>query len=117
MAHFRLRSRTAPILPLVLSCVVVVEEISTYKLREHVPDARWRAAGILAFYGIAFALAASKLEPWLTRLLGKLRTGSKRRAGTIGLWMFYVAAYGALYLAFYVMETHGVRGLLPASLR
>jgi hypothetical protein len=102
---------------MVLLWVVLLEEIATYKLRQQVADPYVRTAAILVFYGVGFALAATHLDPWLTRLFARARTRSKRGAGAIGLWSFYGLAYGVLFAAFYVMETRGVAALLPPAWR
>jgi hypothetical protein len=68
-------------------------------------------------FGVGVGLAANLVLPRLARLLARLRQTSSRSAGVLGLWTFYALAYGALFVAFYIMETRGVAGLLPASLR
>jgi hypothetical protein len=116
MASSLFGTRTALILPLVLLTVAMLEEIATYKVRLLVPDLYLRAALIMALNGVAFAIAAHWISPWFKRMLGHVRTRS-RRAGAIGLWIFYAAAYGALYYAYFVAEVRGPGGLLPAAWR
>src|SRR4051812_42564091 len=111
------RSRTALIVPLVLLMVSLLEDIVTYKVREHVADPRHRAAIILVLTGVGFGIAASWIGPWIKNLLTTARKGTKWGGGTVGIWVFYAAAYGALYYAYLIVEKHGVPGLLPASLR
>jgi hypothetical protein len=112
-----LRSRTALIIPLVLLVVALFEDVVTYKVRQHIRDPQTRAAIILALTGIGFAFAAEWLGPWIKQLLATARKGTRWGAGTLGIWIFYAAAYGALYYAYLVIEKHGVGGLLPAALR
>lgn len=116
MRSLRLRSRTALILPIVLLVVVIIEEIALYELRKHVRDPYLRTAAALAFFGVAFVLAVEKLGPALARLLIRARSGARER-GAVGLWLFYAVAYGAIYWAFFVLETRGAAGLLPAAWR
>jgi hypothetical protein len=112
-----LRKRTVLVLPAVLLTVNLLEVIAAHKARQHVRDVRARAAIVVALYGAAFAAAAEWLSPWLQRVLTHTRRGSLRHAGTVGLMLFYVLAYGALYYAYLVVETHGPAGLLPGWLR
>ncbi|MDB4957487.1 MAG: hypothetical protein JWO36_5056 [Myxococcales bacterium] len=111
------RSRTALIVPLVLLVVALFEDIVTYKVRQHVADAKTRAAIILVLTGVGFVIAASWIGPWIKQLLATARKGTRWGAGRLGIWIFYAAAYGAIYYAYLVIERHGVGGLLPASLR
>ncbi len=117
MTPWSFRSRTFWIVPLVLLVVALFEDILTYKARQHVPNLYARAAVILVLNAFAFGFAGGWLSPWLRRLLQRIRTGTSRTAGTVGLWTFYVLAYGALYYAFLVVERHGAAGLLPTALR
>lgn len=104
-------------MPMVLLCVVVLEEISSYEVRRYVHDPVLRTAAILLFFGVGFVVATNILSPRLTVLFTRVRRSSSRSGGALGLWLFYAAMYGALFAAFYVMETRGVAGLLPPSLR
>lgn len=115
--QLRYRSRTALIMPMVLLAVVVVEEVAVYKLRQHLIDPHLRTAAVLLFFGVAFVFVTSVLGPRLARLLISARKGSKREAGAVGLWLFYAMGYGLLYYAFFVLETLGPAGLLPAAWR
>jgi len=108
--------RTALILPLVLATVALLEEIATYKVRQHVRDMYLRAAIVLVLNGAAFAIAATWLSPWLKRMLSSARRTS-RDVGAPALWIFYCLAYGGLYYAYFVAETRGPGGLLPLALR
>jgi hypothetical protein len=117
MTTWSFRSRTVWIVPLVLLVVALLEDILTYKARQHVPNVYARAAVILVLNAFAFGFAGGWLAPRLVSLFKTVRTGTSRTAGTIGLWTFYVLAYGALYYAFLVVERSGTAGLLPASLR
>jgi hypothetical protein len=111
------RSRTALIVPLVLLTVSLLEEVVTYKVRQHVRDVHLRVAVILALNGAAFAAAANWLGPWLRGLLSTARRAGREGAGAVGLWVFYGAAYGALFWAYLVVERRGPGGLLPAPWR
>jgi hypothetical protein len=111
------RGRTALIVPLVLLVVTLLEDIVTYKVRQHIHDIYWRAAIILALTGVGFAVAANWVAPWLKTLLTTARKHSKSGGGKLGIWLFYAAAYGALFYAYLVIERRGAGGLLPASLR
>jgi hypothetical protein len=113
----QLRSRTALIVPLVLLVVALIEDVAMYKLRQHVRDIYLRTAIVLVLTGVGFAVAANYVGPWLKSVLTRVRKGSKWGAGTVGIWMFYAAAYGALYYAYLVIERSGAGALLPASLR
>ena len=111
------RGRTALIVPLVLLVVTLAEDIATYKVRQHVHDIYWRAAIILVLTGIGFAIAAGYVGPWLKQLFTTARKHSKTGGGRLGIWLFYAAAYGALYYAYLLIEKGGAARLLPASLR
>jgi hypothetical protein len=112
-----LRKRTVLVLPAVLLSVNLLEYIATYKARQHVHDIRLRAAIAVALYGVAFAVAAEYVSPWLRRVLTATRRDSHRHGGTLGLLLFYVCVYGALYYAYFVVEKRGPAALLPPSLR
>jgi hypothetical protein len=115
MAPFR--KRTILVLPAVLLTVNLLEYIATYKARQHVRDIRVRAAIAVALYGVAFAVGAEYVTPWLRRVFTATRSGTRRHAGAMGLLLFYVAVYGALYYAYLVVEKRGPAALLPATLR
>jgi phosphoglycerol transferase MdoB-like AlkP superfamily enzyme len=117
MSFWPFRSRTVWIVPIVLLVFVLIQEIITYKVRQHVPEIHVRVAVILALNAFGFAFAAGWLTPKLRELLKSARTRSNRLAGKIGLATFYGLAYGALYFAFLVLEQHGPAGLIPASFR
>jgi hypothetical protein len=104
-------------MPLVLLVVVLLEEVLTYKVRQHVRDVHLRVAIIIALNAFAFVLAGGWLAPWLRDLFTQVRKGSRKTAGDLGLLLFYLLAYGAIYYAYLVIERHGAGGLLPASLR
>ena len=82
-----------------------------YKVRQHVRDVYWRAAIILVLTGVGFAFAAGYVGPWLKDMVTKARKGSRWGGGKLGIWIFYAAAYGALYYAYLVMERRGPGGL------
>ena len=113
------RSRTALIVPLVLLVVSLLEDIAMYKVRQHIHDIHTRVAIILVLTGVGFAIAAGYVAPWLQNLFSTARKkGGKWSGGKIGIWLFYVGAYGLLYFAYLVVERGGGAGaLLPASLR
>jgi hypothetical protein len=111
------RSRAFWIMPLVLLSVALLEEVVTYKVRQHVPQVHQRVAIIMALNAFAFVAAAGWIAPWLRDLLSSARKGSKQGAGRIGLWIFYALAYGAVFYAYLVVERHGPGSLLPPSLR
>lgn len=117
MSSSPFRSRTALIIPLVLLVVALLEDITMYKMRQHVRDIYLRTAIVLVLTGVGFAVAANYVGPWVKALVTRVRKGSKWGAGTVGIWMFYLAAYGALYYAYLVIERRGAAALLPASLR
>jgi hypothetical protein len=117
MSSSPFRSRTALVVPLVLLVVTLLEDIAMYKVRQHVRDVYLRAGIILVLTGVGFAIAAGYVAPWLKGLFSAARKHSKLGGGKLGIWVFYVAAYGALYYAYLVIERRGPGGLLPASLR
>jgi hypothetical protein len=112
-----LRKRTILVLPAVLLTINLIEYVATYKARQHVRDAHVRVAITLVLYGLAFAVGAEWVTPALQRFLTETRKGSRRHGGTMGLVVFYLAIYGALYFAYYVVERRGPAALLPPSLR
>jgi hypothetical protein len=111
------RKRTILVLPAVLLAINLIEYIATYKARQHVRDVHLRVTLTLVLVGVAFAVGADWITPWLQRVLTKTRRDSHRHAGTMGLFLFYVTVYGALYYAYYVVERHGPAALLPRALR
>jgi hypothetical protein len=111
------RKRDALILPGVLLTVALLEEIVTYKVRQRVHNVQVRTAIIFAFNGIAFTVAAEIVGPWIGQFLTIVRRDSERRAGPFGVLLFYGLAYGALYYAYLVDQTHGPGWLLPMALR
>lgn len=111
------RSRTVWIVPIVLLVFVLLQEIVTYKVRQHVRGLHARAAVILLLNAFAFGFAAGWLTPWLRDLLKGARKRSNLMAGSLGLWTFYVLSYGALFYAFVIIERDGAAGLLPSWLR
>ena len=117
MSSLSWRSRTFLIVPLVLLVVTLFQDIVTYKVRQHVVDLRSRAAIIVVLNAFAFGIAAGWVGPWLKELFARVRKSSRKTAGDVGIWVFYAAAYGALYYAFFIVERYGPGGLLPASLR
>jgi hypothetical protein len=112
-----LRKRTILVLPAVLLTINLIEYVATYKARQRVHDVHVRVAISLLLYGLAFAVGAEWVTPWLQRVLTATRRDSRRHAGTMGLFLFYVVVYGALYFAYYVVERRGPAALLPAALR
>jgi uncharacterized membrane protein len=117
MSSSPFRSRTALIVPLVLLVVALLEDIAMYKLRQHVRDIYARTGLVLVLTGVGFALAAGFVGPWVKDTFASARKGSKWGGGKLGIWMFYAAAYGALYYAYLVIERRGPGALLPVSLR
>ena len=110
-------SRAAFIVPLVLLTVALLEDVATYKVRQLVRSAEARTAIIVLLNGIMFTAAAEWLSPWIKAMLSRARTGSRRHAGTVGPWLFYATAYGALYYAYLLVEIRGPGALLSRSLR
>ena len=117
MTSWPFRSRTVWIVPIVLLVFVLLQEIVTYKVRQHVREVHVRVAVMLGLNAFGFGFAAGWLTPRLRDLLKSARTRSNRLAGTIGLAMFYALSYGALYYAFLILERRGAAGLLPAAYR
>jgi len=111
------RTRIALILPLVLITVALLEEVATYKVRQHVRHMHLRVAIILLLNGLAFAVAANWIGPWLQRWLTRARRVGHHGGGTVGLWVFYGVAYGVLYWAYFIAERRGPGGLLPTAWR
>jgi Na+/melibiose symporter-like transporter len=110
-------SRAWLFVPLLLLTVVLLEQIAVYYVHEHVDQPHLRTAIIMALYGIGFTLAADQVVPWLKRTLNKVRKGSKKGAGILGLVLFYGLAYGVLFVAYHEMQTRGVGSLLPVVIR
>jgi hypothetical protein len=108
-------SRAAFNVPLVLLTVALLEDLATYEVRRLVRSVEARTAIIVLLNGIMFTLAAEWLSPWIKSMLGRARTGSRRHAGATGPWIFYAAAYGALYYAYFIVERRGPGGLLGFS--
>jgi hypothetical protein len=117
MSGWSFRSRTVWIVPLVLVLVALLEEVMTYKVRQHVRDIRVRAAVILLLNAFAFGVAGGWLAPRMRDVLKGARKRTNKLGGAAGLLMFYALGYGAAYWAFLVLERSGPAGLLPSWLR
>jgi hypothetical protein len=118
MAKSLPRTGTALTLPLVLLIVSLLQDITTYKVRQHVHDVRLRTAIVVALYGVAFAIAANWVSPLIKRLIVNIRQSSKRGGGLLGVWLFYAAAYTLIYYAYLAVErAGGPAGVLPAAWR
>ena len=111
------RLQKALVLPLVLLVVVLLETIAAYEVTRLVANRHARVAILMIMYGVGFAVAAGWITPWLKNLVVASRRTSHRQGGAAGVWLFFVAAYGLLYYAFYLLETRGAAALLPAALR
>ncbi len=111
--------RATPILtlPLVLLTVSLLENVVTYKLRQHVANVYWRTALSLVLYGSALALASGWLGPAVRNVFVGARKVSRQNAGTAGVWLFFAVAYGLLYWAYLTLERGGPAALLPAAWR
>ena len=110
-------SRAIFIVPLVLLAVALLEDVTTYEVRKLVRSVEARTAIIVLLNGMMFTAAAEWLSPWIKAMLTRARTTSRRHVGTVGPWIFYAAAYGALYYAYLVVEIRGPGALLARSLR
>jgi hypothetical protein len=117
MARSFLGARTAPLLPLVLLIVSLLQDVATTKIRHHVRDLHLRVAIIVVLVGLAYAVAADWVGPAVKRVLTTARQGSRQGAGWLGLWIFYAIAYGGVYWAYLVAERRGPEALLPAAWR
>lgn len=99
------------ILPLVILLIVLLEELAEYQMRRHIADPYVRTATTMLLYGIGFSLVAANLGPGLKKILVRVRSGHRKRAGRLGVWLFFALAYGLLFYAYFLLETKG-----PATL-
>jgi len=114
MARSTSRASSALLLPLVLLTVSLVEEISWAYLRAEIRSIGVRVVLRLVLVGGAFSFAAEFVAPWIRGFFTTARSATKRGlGGTAGPWPFYAVAYAALFVAYYVVETRGVRVFLP----
>ena len=111
------RMQKALVLPLVLLLVVLIESMATYWVTRRVTNQHARVAILMVLYGVGFSLAAGWITPWLKRVVVASRKTSHRQGGAAGAWLFFAAAYGLLYWAFYLLQTRGAAALMPAALR
>src|SRR5438105_13672471 len=111
------RWRISLIVPLILLVVALLETIVMYKVRQHVHDVFWRTVIVVVLTGLGFTIAVEWIAPGLAKILRKLRYESASGGGQVGLWIFYGLMYGVVFSTFYIVETYGPAGLLPASLR
>ena len=111
------RTGTMLTLPLVLLTVSLLENIVSYKLRQHVPNIYARTALSLVLYGSAFAIAGGWVSPEIKKVLVSARKTTRQSAGATGTWLFFALAYGLIYWAYLVLERQGPGGLLPAAWR
>jgi len=105
------------VLPAVLLLVSLLEDLGSAYAQVHLRNVELRVAVLLLLKGVAFAIAGELVTPWVKRALLTTRRGSARHAGTMGLLLFYVTAYGGLYYLYLVAERRGVASLLPRILR
>jgi hypothetical protein len=105
------------LLPLVLLTIALIEQVASYKLKQHVRDIHLRAGLIMALDGAGFGVAAALIGPWIRTLLVSMRSHSHRSAGSAGPIVFYGLAYAAVYSAYLIVERQGPAGLLPVSWR
>ena len=103
-------------MPLVLCVIALLESIVTFKVHEHVRDARVRAAIILALNGIGFGFGAAFIAPKLASVFKQMDRESSE-AGPLFIYVFYGLAYGLVFYAYLIVEQYGPGGLLPASWR
>lgn len=103
-------SRTAPIFPLVLLTVGLLEEVVWYLLRREIPSVWLRVVLRIVLVGSLFSFAAEVVEPRLRKAFTSARALSRR---ALTVWHFYLVAYGIVFAAYYVLETRGVRALVP----
>src|SRR5437016_614383 len=95
------RSKSTWIVPLVLCVIALLEDIVTFKVREHVRDPSVRAAIILALNGIGFGAGAAFIAPWLAGVIRRL----DRESTQAGAWFtlaFYALAYGLVFYMYLV---------------
>ncbi len=111
------RIQKALVAPLVLLVVVLLESVASYEVSRHVTSRPLRVGFLMVLYGVGFAVAAEWIMPWLKSVVVASRRTSQRQGGAPGAWIFFIAAYGLLYWAFYLLETRGASALLPAALR
>lgn len=102
------------ILPLVLLCVILFEELAAYQLRLRVENPIVRTLAILLLYGPVIGAAAAVISPRLKRLFIRLRTKSRQGAGGWGIASFFVVSYALVFYAYFLLETRGATALLPA---
>ncbi len=110
-------SRAAFIVPLVLLIVALLEDLATYKIRQLVRSPEVRTVIVVLLNGIMFTAAAEWVGPWIKVILTRARSRSRQHGGTVGPWIFYAAAYGAVYYAYLVVEVRGPGALLRGSFR
>lgn len=114
MARSPRRTNTVLIFPLVLLSVSLLEEIGWAYLRAEIRSIFLRVLLRLVLVGGAFAIATEYVEPFLRSFFSTAHTVTKRGVGRkYGPWPFYAITYGALFGAYYLVETEGVRVFLP----
>lgn len=111
------RLQKALVLPLVVLLVVLLEAIAPYEVTRTVANRHLRVAIMMVLYGVGFSVAAGWITPRLKGLVAASRRTSHRQGGSPGVWLFFAAAYGVMYYAFYLLDTRGAAALLPAALR
>ncbi len=117
MARLSTRITARLLVPLALLVVVVLEEVITYEVRRHVADPYLRTAAVVTCYGVAFAIVGNRLVPHLQRLFAQGHRATRREGGAFGTFVFFGLLYAIVYFLFFVLETRGVRPLLPPALR
>jgi hypothetical protein len=103
--------------PLCLLTLVALEEVVADKLRREVAGPIAITAILVFLYAVGFVVTSDIVIPRLRRLIISMGRTSRRQAGWLGLWVFYAAAYLALFYVFFVIETRGGLALLPGAWR
>src|SRR5258708_19320469 len=98
------RSRTVLVTPLVLLTVVLIQDIGTYQVRQHVRGVALRVVVMMLLNGAAFAAAAEWVSPGIKRILTQARATSRRGVGGNGPWLFYAPAHPAPFFPFWIVE-------------
>lgn len=107
------RQRAMIILPMCLLMFNAVQEIVEYKLPSFVPNPYTRTAVLILLFSFGFAVIGDFLVPWIVSLFDQGHKNSREKGGKTGVAVFYITAFAAIYIIYFVIYTKGVKYVLP----
>lgn len=101
------------ILPICLLIMNALQELAIYKLERTVMDKFLFTGALLLMTAAGFTLVGNIVSPWIESIIEGFHKGSKRKAGRLGVLMFYSATIVGLYILYYCIYVRGPESLIP----